>query len=249
MFPPYVHSVFDRPTHTWPICGQGFNECNFYALSNALNTLANQANYDPQELKRAVGPLFQPRLGGTLPFLKSWLLKKHGYGSHFGNLRFTNAEFVLRQLVDMRIPVLIDIYTAAQIGLTRVYGQHSVVLVGYSEPYTDASGINRQEYYIIDSEWPKLGEFAIDYNNVDRNGDGIAEDYPGNRTISRAQFMRIFTTRCYTPIFASQSSHDQWYSTTFAPHVPSLWEELITGTNDRLKIIQNTDTYLPVIDA
>lgn len=236
MFPPYVHSVFAKPTHIWPICGQGFNECNFYAISNALNTLTNQACYNPEQLKRAVGPLFQPYLGGTLPFLKSWLLKRNGYGSHFGNLRFTDAEFVLRQLINMHVPVLVDIYTAAQFGFTRVYGQHAVVLVGYSDPYTDANGIHREEYYIIDSEWPRLGEFSVDYNNVDRDGDGIAEDYPGNRTMSRNQFMRIFTTRCYTPIFTSQSGHDQWYSATFKPHKPSLWEQLITGSNDRLRI-------------
>jgi hypothetical protein len=236
MFPPYVHSVFAHPTHTWPICGQGYNECNFYALSNALNTLSNQMQYDPALLKRAVGPLFQARLGGAPPCLKSWLLKKHGFGSHFGNLRFTDAEFVLRQLIDMQIPVLVDIYTAAQYGFTRIYGQHSVVLVGYSDRYTDASGTQREEYYIIDSEWPRLGEFAVDYNNVDRDGDGNVEDYPGNRTISRTQFMRIFTTRCYTPIFTSQSTHDQWQTNTFVPHSPTLWERLITGTNDRLKI-------------
>lgn len=236
MFPPYVHSVFAHPTHTWPICGQGYNECNFYALSNALNTLSNQMQYDPALLKRAVGPLFQARLGGAPPCLKSWLLKKHGFGSHFGNLRFTDAEFVLRQLIDMQIPVLVDIYTAAQYGFTRIYGQHSVVLVGYSDRYTDASGTQREEYYIIDSEWPRLGEFAVDYNNVDRDGDGNVEDYPGNRTISRTQFMRIFTTRCYTPIFTSQSTHDQWHTNTFVPHSPTLWERLITGTNDRLKI-------------
>ncbi|MFZ9857502.1 MAG: hypothetical protein ACO3F2_04115 [Roseiflexaceae bacterium] len=236
MFPPYVHSVFTHATHLWPICGQKYNECNFYALSNALNTIANHPHFDPEQLKRRVGPLFQPRLGGTLPFLKSWLLKRHGYGSHFGNLRFTNAEMVLRQLIDMQIPVLVDIYTAAQWGFTRIYGQHAVVLVGYSDPYIDANGTTREEFYLIDSEWPRLGEFQVDYNNVDRNGDGIAEDYPGNRTISRTQFMRIFTTRCYTPIFANPSAHAQWYSTYFQPHTPSLWERIITGSNDRLKI-------------
>jgi len=241
MFPSYVHSVFAQPSHTWPICGQGYNECNFYALSNALNTLSNQQIYDPEQLKRSVGPLFQAHLGGTLPPVKSWLLRRHGYGSHFGNLRFTHAEFVLRQLVSMRIPVLVDIYTAAQWGFMRIYGQHAVVLVGYSDIYTDAQGVQREEYYFIDSEWPKLGEFYVDYNNIDRNGDGIPEDYPGNRTISRNQFMRMFTTRCYTPIFPSQSAHDQWYSTTFVAQQPTAWEQLVTGTNDRLKITQSTD--------
>ena len=241
MFPSYVHSVFDRPTHTWPICGQGVNECNFYALSNALNTLDHQHLYDPNHFKRAVGPLFQARLGGTLPFLKSWLLNRHGFGSHFGNLRYTNAEFVLRQLIDMRVPILVDIYTAAQFGYTRIYGQHAVVLVGYSDPFVDATGTRREEYYLIDSEWPKLGAFDVAYNNVDRDGDGVAEDYPGNRTLSRNQFMRIFTTRCYTPIFRNQMAHTHWYNATFIPNHPSLWERMITGSNDRLKFTSNTD--------
>lgn len=241
MFPAYVHSVFDRPTHTWQVCGQGYNECNFFALSNALNTLNNQQKYEPDSFKRTVGPLFQARLGGTLPFLKAWLLKRHGFGSHFGNLRFTNAELVLRQLIDMHVPIVVDIYTAAQYGFTRIYGQHAVVLVGYSDPYVDANGIHREEYYIIDSEWPRLGEFTIDYNNIDRDGDGVAEDYPGNRTLSRHQFLRIFTTRCYTPIFRSPLAHARWYTSTFLPNKPTVWQKFVTGTNDRYKFIQNTD--------
>lgn len=241
MFPAYVHSVFDTPTQTWPVCGQGMNECNFYALANALNTYTQSWRYDPNHFKRAVGPLFHARLGGTFPFLKSWILARHGYGSHFGNLRFTVAEFVLRQLIDMQIPVLVDIYTAAQIGFTRIYGQHAVVLVGYSDPYVDAAGVHREEYYFIDSEWPRLGEFRVDYNDVDRDGDGIVEDYPGNRTISRHQFMRIYTTRCYTPIFPNTSAHQQWYNRTFVPHQPSMWERFVTGSNDRLKFMQNVN--------
>lgn len=243
MFPSYVHSVFEHPTHTWPVCGQGYNECNFYALSNALNTLTNQRTYEPEQLKRTVGPLFHARLGGTFPFLKSWLLARHGFGSHFGNLRYTNAEFVLRQLIDMRIPVLVDIYTAAQIGFTRIYGQHAVVLVGYSDPYIDATGTHREEYYLIDSEWPRLGAFSVDYNNIDRDGDGISEDYPGNRTLSRNKFMRFFTTRCYTPIFRTPFDHTRWYNTTFLPHQPTLFEKVITGSHDRLKFIQKTYNY------
>ncbi len=237
MFPPYVHSVFPHPTNTWPICGQGINECNFYSLANALNTQHQTWKYDAKQFKHAVGPLFQARLGGTFPSLKSYLLRRLGYGAHFGNLRFTDCEYVLRQLIDMRIPVLIDIYTAAQVGFTRIYGQHSVVLVGYSDAYTDAQGQHREEYYLIDSEWPRLGVFNSEDNNVDRDGDGIAEDYPGNRTLNRAQFHRIYTTRCYTPIFPTQPQHDAWYQRTFVPHKPSLAESVVFGSNDRLKFI------------
>lgn len=233
MYPAYVHSVFDQPTGTWPMCGQGFNECNFYALANALNTQHNAWKYDPNQFKRAVGPLFQPRLGGTLPFLKALLLRKMGYGSHYGNLRYTDSEFVLRQLIDMKVPVLVDIYTASQVGFTRIYGQHSVVLVGYSDPFIDAKNVQRQEYYLIDSQWPKLGIFMHDSNNVDRDGDGIEEDYPGNRTVSRAEFLRIHTTRCYSPIFRTQTLHDAWHNKTFIHHRPSFAERVIFGSNDR----------------
>jgi hypothetical protein len=233
-FPSYVHSVFSGPTSNWPVVGQIRNACSFTSLANVLNTRANAFIHTPAEFIREAGPLFQPNLGGTVPALKVWQLRKRGYGSHFGNLRYTNCEYVLCQLIDMGIPCIIDIYTARQVGLTRVFGQHAVVLVGYSDQFIDENSQARREYYIIDSQWPALGDFQILHNNVDRDGDGIAEDYPGNRTLARAEFLQIYSTRCYAPIFPSQLAHDRWYSRTFRARTPSLWERYMTGSNDVL---------------
>lgn len=233
-FPDGVLSVFPGPTHRWPLRPQGKNECSFYALAHALNTLHGAERYAADTFRAAVGPLFQRNLGGTLPPLKAWQLRALGYGSHYGCLAHTDAEWVLRGLVRMGIPVIVDIYTAAQIGLRRIYGQHAVVLVGYSEPYRDATGTLREEYYLIDSEWPHLGRCDATDNNVDRDGDGLVEDYPGNRTLSRAAFLQYYTTRTYTPIFPDPTSHVRWYNAWFSPHTPSLRERLITGSQDRL---------------
>lgn len=233
-FPPYVHSVFRGPSSTWPVVGQIRNACSFTSLANVLNTRAAAFVHTPAEFIREAGPLFQPNLGGTVPALKVWQLRKRGYGSHFGNLRYTNCEYVLCQLIDMGIPCIIDVYTARQVGFTRVFGQHAVVLVGYSDHFVDKNSQARREYYLIDSEWPALGDFKIDANNVDRDGDGIVEDYPGNRTLTRSEFLKIFSTRCYAPIFPSQAAHDLWYGRTFRLHKPTRWERWVTGSNDRL---------------
>lgn len=235
-FPAFVHCVFAAPSITWPVVGQIRNACSFTSLANALNTQADAFVHTPDEFIHEAGPLFQPDWGGTLPALKVWQLHKRGYGSHFGNLRFTDCEKVLCQLIDMGIPSIIDIYTARQIGLTRIFGQHAVVLVGYSDEFIDKNGQARREYYIIDSQWPALGDFQILHNNIDRDGDGIAEDYPGNRTLARAEFLRLFSTRCYAPIFLSQLAHNRWYNRTFRAHNPSIWEQYISGSNDVLAV-------------
>lgn len=234
-YPTYVHSVFAMPCAEWPVIGQQKNQCSFTAMTNALNCLAQQPHYHVEDFVREVGPLFQPELGGTLPPLKAWQLRKRGFGSHFGNLRFTDCEKVLCQLTDQGIPVIVDLHTGLQIGRQRIYGRHAVVLVGYSDEYVDSEGILRQEYYILDSEWPRLHAFALDSNDVDRDGDGLVESYPGNRTLSRAEFLRMFSTRCYAPIFATPAAHTDWYTRTFQARRPSLWQWAVTGSNDRLR--------------
>ncbi len=234
-FPTYVHSVFDGPTTTWPVIGQVKNACSVTSLSNVLNLSTASLSYTPHEFISELGIWFQPRLGGTFPYFKSRQLQRRGYGSHFGNLRYTDCEKVLCQLIDMRIPSIVDIYTATQIGRRRIFGQHAVVLVGYSDRYVDATGTTRQEYYVIDSQWPELGDFLITSNNIDRDGDGIAEDYPGNRTLSRAQFLALFTTRCYAPVFPTPLAHASWYANTMVIQRTTLKEQFITGSNDRLK--------------
>lgn len=234
-FPWYVHSMFDPPTTAWPVIGQTRNACSITTLANVLNLLTGTHTYAPDEFRSELGPFFRPSLGGTLPCLKTMQLKRRGYGSHFGCLRYTNCEKVLCQLIDAGIPVIIDIYTATQVGMRRIFGQHAVLLVGYSDTYTDAFGQQHQEYYVLDSQWPALGGFRIDSNNVDRDGDGNAEDHPGNRTIARDEFLRIFTTRCYAPVFHNQIAHDLWFASTMRWRRPSLSELLITGSYDQLK--------------
>lgn len=234
-YPSYVHSVFPSPTSDWPVVGQNFNACSVTSLANVLNMMNATPRYSPAQFVRELGVFFQPAFGGTFPFFKSRQLQAHGYGSHFGSLRYTDCEKVLCQLIDMAVPSIVDIYTATQIGRHRIYGQHAVVLVGYSDAYVDATGHTRHEYYFIDSQWPKLGAFDIQTNNIDRNGDGIVEDYPGNRTLSRAEFLRVYTTRCYAPVFANQLAHDRWYTETMQAHRASAYERYISGSYDRLK--------------
>jgi len=234
VFPRYVHSVFNSPTATWPVMGQTHNACSITTLANVLNLLTDSQRFSPDEFRSELGPFFHPSLGGTLPCFKTMQLKRRGYGSHFGCLRYTDCETVLCQLIDIGVPVIIDIYTATQVGMRRIFGQHAVLLVGYSDTYY-AHGQHHQEYYVLDSQWPALGDFRIDRNNVDRDGDGITEDYPGNRTLPRAEFLRIFTTRCYAPVFRSQHAHDQWYTTTMQWRRPNLYEILVSGSYDRLK--------------
>src|SRR5262245_13602700 len=94
-----------------------------------------------------------------------------------------------------------------------IYGLHSVGLVGYSDPYADAHGQIYEEYYAVDSQWPVDAPFDLHSNDVDRDGDGVAESFPGNRTLSRDEFHRLFRTGLYYPVFATPATHDAWYRT------------------------------------
>ncbi len=234
-FPSYVHAVFEGPTSLWPLAAQSKNECSFYALAHALNLLQRNTVYDPHLFRRTVGLLFQREWGGTLPPLKAWQLRSLGYGSHYGNLSKTDSERVLKGLIDLGIPVIVDIHSAAQWGRLRVYGRHAVVLVGYSDSFVDSTGATHEEYYLIDSEWPRLGRCDAADNNIDRNGDGQIVDYPGNRTLSRAAFLALHTTRTYTPIFPTAFAHARWYNDWFGWHRTSFYERWVSGTRDCLK--------------
>jgi hypothetical protein len=239
-FPPYVHSVVaDADLRAWPCAGQGLNECSFTSLANALNLLAGAPYYAKEEFIREAGPLFQPSLGGTLPPLKALQLRRRGYGAHFGNLAHTDAEAVLRDLIDRGVPTIVDIYPAFQFGALRCYGQHATVLVGYSEPFRDAAGKVRQEYYLVDSQWPGLGMFDLAANDVDRDGDGLPEPYPGNRTLDRGEFLRVWTSRNYCPIFRTRTDHACWYRAMIRrrpgmPVISPLLDALFFGSDDRL---------------
>jgi hypothetical protein len=240
-FPPYVHSVIKEAAEAaWPVAGQGWNECSFTSIANALNLLAGAPRHTKEEFMREVGPLFQPRLGGTLPPLKALQLRRRGYGAHFGTLAHTDAERVLRDLVDRGVPVIVDIYTAFQRGTTRIFGMHATLLVGYSEPYQDAWGRLREEYYLVDPGWPAVGRFDMAANNTDRDGDGLPEPFPGNRTLERAELLRLWTTRNYCPVFRTRREHAAWYAQTLrrapgAPFVGSLLQAALFGSDDRLR--------------
>lgn len=240
-FPGYVHSVIpDASDEAWPMVGQGFNECSFTSIANALNLLAGAPHHATGEFIREAGPLFQPRLGGTLPPLKAIQLRRRGYGAHFGRLSRTDAEAVLRGLVDRGVPTIVDIYTAFQLGRLRIYGMHATLLVGYSDPYQDASGRVREEYYLVDPGWPALGQFSMQSNNLDRDGDGVPERYPGNRTLPRAELLRHWTTRNYCPVFRTRAEHAAWYRSTLRrapgpPVIGRIAQALLFGSDDRLR--------------
>ena len=235
VFPSYVHSVVPRSdAEAWPVQGQGVNECGITVVANALNVLAGRRVYDKDTLIQEAGVLFQRRLGGSPSPATSYLLKRHGAGTHFGNLRRTNAEAVLRDLIDRRVPVVVEIGTN-RVGPIAVYGQHSILLVGYSDPHPDRNGALHEEYYFVDAEWPRLGEFSLTTNDVDV--DGNPTPMPGNRTMARYKFLRQFQTGIYFPVFPSQEAHDRWYarqmrSVKTSVLAGSITSALLTGTND-----------------
>lgn len=238
-FPAFVHSVIvEADARAWPVGGQGLNECSFTSLANACNLLAGAPRYTKDEFIREAGALFQPKLGGTLPPLKSIQLRRRGYGSHFGYLGNTDAERVLRSLVDRGVPTIVDIYRTQQLGSLSFYGQHATVLVGYSEPYADACGARHEEYYLVDAQWPSLGAFDIATNDYDYDGDGRVEIFPGNRNLERAAFMQLWSSRNYCPVFRSQPEHDAWYHATIchdpgAPLIGWLGQAALFGSDDR----------------
>ena len=240
-FPLYIHSVVSESSErAWPVGGQGWNECSFTSIANALNLLAGEPRHTKDEFIREVGPLFQPRLGGTLPPLKAIQLRRRGYGAHFGSLAHTDAERVLRDLVDRGVPTIIDIYTAFQRGTTRIYGMHATLLVGYSDPYRDQQGQLHEEYYLVDPQWPEIGRFDLRANNADRDGDGVAEPFPGNRTLARTELLRLWTTRNYCPVFRTPDEHRAWYQARLrrAPGpkgIGWLTQALLFGSDDRLR--------------
>ncbi len=241
-FPAYVHSVVaDDDPRCWPILQQGINECGCTAPANALNLLAGRRKFDKDQFVREAGIWFkrdffgQP--GGSPSFVTGWLIKHHGFGTHFGSLKLTDAEVALRDLIQRGVPSVVEL-GANKVGPLTLWGQHSIVLVGYSDPYTDAQGIKHEEYYFVDSQYPAdLHTFGLETNDVDRDGDGQPERYPGNRTLSRSEFIANFPTGIYFPIFRSQAEHDAWVaahlrSANRLPGWGAVGDSLLTGTLD-----------------
>ena len=236
-FPVFVHAVNSATGDAaWPVEGQGWNECGCTAASNAANLLAQAQRYRKDDFVREAGVFFQPQWGGTPSPVTTWLLKRHGFGTHFGNLQRTDYEAVLRDLIDRGVPVIIEL-GMVKMGSVAVSGQHSVVLVGYSEPFHDQSGQLREEYYIVDAQWPALGQFSLASNNRDFNGDSVVEEFPGNRTLTRAELSIAYPMRTYFPVFATQADHDAWYSRHIGvdsgfPLFGGLAGQFVTGSRD-----------------
>jgi hypothetical protein len=234
-FPPYVCSVVpDDDERAWPVQGQGPYQCGCTVAANALNLLAGRQLYDKDDFVAEAGLLYQPALGGTPSPLTGWLIQRRGGGTHFGNLSRTDAEAVLRDLLGRGVPVVVELWRN-RVGPFTVYGQHSVLLVGYSTPHPDRGGVPHEEYYFVDSQWPRLGEFRLDSN--DRDVDGVATRMPGNHTLDRAEFLRLFETGIYFPVFRSQAEHDAWCAAHLRrlpgpPLVGRLGAALLTGSYD-----------------
>lgn len=208
-FPAYIHSaIASSDDSAWPVQGQGENECGVTVAANALNLLNGRRLFSKDDFVREAGLLFQRGMGGSPSPVTARLLKQHGVGTHFGNLSRTNAEAVLRDLIDRGALVGVEIGTN-MVGPFAIYGQHSILLVGYSDPHPDKSGVLHEDYFFVDSQWPRLGEFDIHSNDVD--ADGTPTPLPGNRTIARYDFLQMYQTRIYFPIFRTQAEHDAWY--------------------------------------
>jgi hypothetical protein len=236
-FPAYVHSVVQATDDAaWPVEGQGENECGCTAASNALNVLVGEWRFRKDDFVRQAGLLFQRKLGGTPSPVTGWLIRRHGFGTHFGNLSRTDYEVVLRDLIDRSVPVVIEL-GVVKVGPLAIYGQHSVVLVGYSEPFRDSAGRQREEYYLVDSQYPALGTFSLRTNDADVDGDGVPEIFPGNRTMTRQELRDQYITKIYFPVFPTQAAHDAWYRENMRerPSVPVLGrliDRLISGSYD-----------------
>jgi len=235
-YPVYVHSVITSSDDAaWPVQGQGVNECGCTVVANGLNLLAGTKLFDKDDMVREAGLFFQRNLGGSLSPVTGWLIKRHGFGTHFGNLSRTDYEGVLRDLLDRKVPVVVEI-GVNRVGPFEIYGQHSILLVGYSDPYRDSTGMMREEYYFVDSQWPGLGNFDLRANDLVMNG--VTAPFPGNRTMLREEFLRMYETRIYFPVFPTQAEHDTWYQTNIRPasSIPLFgWvgQSLFNGSPDR----------------
>ncbi len=238
-FPSYVHSVVKSSDDSaWPVQGQGVNECGCTAAANALNLLVQAPRFNKNDFVHEAGILFQRNLGGTPSPVTGQLIQRHGFGTHFGNLSQTDCEGLLRSLIDHGVPAVIEL-GVVKVGPFAIYGQHSVVLVGYSDPFRDHSGQMNEEYYLVDSQWPpqNLESISLRDNDRDVDGDGVAEIFPGNRTMTRQEFRDHYIMKIYFPVFMTQAAHDEWYHANMrairgVPLLSSLTGAILTGSYD-----------------
>ena len=236
-FPTTVHSVIsDANEADWPVEGQGINECGCTAAANALNIVSGDRRFNKDEFVREASVLFQRKLGGTPSPVTGWLIQRHGFGTHFGNLSHTDYERVLCDLIDRHIPVVVEL-GAFRIGNQAIYGEHSIVLVGYNNASADPEKPIPSEFYFVDSQWPEIGKFTLTSNNRDSDGDGQVDMFPGNRTLSRDEFNAAYPMRFYFPVFETQAEHDEWYHTYIQveqriPLLGDILAQLLTGSYD-----------------
>lgn len=237
MFPDYTYTVLPTvPEDKWFVQAQGLNECGCTTPANALNLIFRDYWISKDQLVREAGLFFQAQWGGSPSFVTGCLLQRHGAGTHFGNLSRTNGEAILRDLILRGVPVCIEL-GENKIGNFTVYGEHAVLLVGFSDPYTAADGLTREEYYVIDAQYTVNGQFGLHTNNVDRDSDGVDEVFPGNRTYQRKEFWDLYPTGIYFPVFPSQPAHDQWYRQHLRPKsrfpiFGALRDKFLTGQYD-----------------
>jgi hypothetical protein len=235
-----VHSVLSAEVDdAWPVEGQGRNECGCTAAANALNLVSRQRRFTKDKFVHEAGLLFQRDLGGSPSPLTGWLIRRHGFGTHFGNLSRTNHHQALCELIDLGVPVVVEIGVVKIAGIS-FYGRHAIVLVGYKNGAQPDEAPIPEEFYFVDSEWPALGKFDLAANNVVDPATGAVTRYPGNRTMSREEFDRNYITRFYFPVFLSQAAHDAWYLARMVPSgrvpiVGALREWSLTGSYDVLR--------------
>jgi hypothetical protein len=239
-FPASVHSVLSAESdQAWPVEGQGRNECGCTAAANALNLVSKKRQFSKDRFVREAGLLFQRNLGGSPSPLTGWLIRRHGFGTHFGNLSHTNYEQVLCELIDLGVPVVVEIGVVKIAGIP-FYGQHAIVLVGYKNADSPGQAPFPEEFYFVDSEWPALGKFDLAANNVVDPATGAVTTYPGNRTMGREEFRANYITRFYFPVFPSQAAHDAWFLTRMTttgrvPILGPLREWTLSGSYDVLR--------------
>lgn len=239
-FPASVRTVLDAEgEEAWPVEGQGRNECGCTAAANALNLVSRQRRFRKDAFVQEAGLLFQRNMGGSPSPLTGWLIRRHGFGTHFGNLSRTDYERVLCELIDRQVPVVVEIGVVKIAGIS-FYGQHAIVLVGYKNAAPHGLPPVPEEFYFVDSEYPGLGKFDMAANNKVDPTTGAAITYPGNRTMSREEFRANYPTRFYFPVFPTQAEHDAWYlermePATRLPILGALREWSLTGSYDVLR--------------
>ena len=212
MFPAYVRTPMNLPDLSNLAQAQGVNECGVTTPANAL-TLMYQGtrHYSKDQLRQEAGWWFRRSWGGSPSFVTGWLLRRHGAGTHFGSVApERGGDALLRDLLDRGLYVCIEI-GRNKLGPITLFGEHSVLLVGYTDK-VDPQGQRREEYYILDAaRTTPDGTLDLAANDEDRDGDGVVETYPGNRTFTKADFWQRFPTGIYFPVFPSQTAHDNWY--------------------------------------